>query len=161
VLVKTSHGQSDPFNLMIDLAAPTLFALDGNSAAALHTTSYQVISSNNPAVPGEYIALYGTGFGAGYGPQEILSTRENLFVLIDGRPATTAFAGRAPGYQGLDQINVQVPEGIHHGTSVPVTVTVANGPPPSCAPNTNCATFPNDPSNIIPRVSNTVSLPIK
>jgi uncharacterized protein (TIGR03437 family) len=37
-----------------------------------------------------------------------------------------SFAGRAPGFQGLDQINVQVPAGVHHNTTVPVTVISGN-----------------------------------
>jgi uncharacterized protein (TIGR03437 family) len=33
---------------------------------------------------------------------------------------------RAPGYQGLDQINIQIPAGIRRGVAVPVTVTSGN-----------------------------------
>ena len=36
------------------------------------------------------------------------------------------FAGSAPGYQGLDQINVKIPVGIPPGTTVPVVITSGN-----------------------------------
>jgi uncharacterized protein (TIGR03437 family) len=46
---------------------------------------------------------------------------------MDGQAAKVAFAGRAPGYEGLDQINVQIPAGVRHGTSVPVVVRCFSG----------------------------------
>jgi uncharacterized protein (TIGR03437 family) len=149
VVVKTSKGQSSSsFSLMIDLAVPALFALNGNSAAALHV-NYQVVSASYPAVPGETISLFATGL---YTPTSS--------VFIDGLPATITFAGVAPGYQGLDQINVQVPMGVRRKMSVPVVVTVINSPPPSCLPTVICAIRGNDPALIIPRTSNTLLLPI-
>jgi uncharacterized protein (TIGR03437 family) len=47
---------------------------------------------------------------------------QNPQVWIDGQPVAVSFAGRAPGYDGLDQINLRVPFGIRHGISVPVVV---------------------------------------
>jgi uncharacterized protein (TIGR03437 family) len=149
VVVYTSLGQSvntdtEKFKLMIDIAAPALFAMNGNSAAALHATSYQIISDNNPAAPGEYIALYGTGFGI---------AGKSMSAFIDGQPATVTWAGRSPGYKGLDQINVQVPEGTHRKMSVPVTVTVVPKPIPPCVSSVIACPA-------ISRTSNTVLLPI-
>jgi uncharacterized protein (TIGR03437 family) len=163
VVVKTSKGQSSgpfnsdsSFNLMIDLAVPALFALNGNSAAALHV-NYQVISASYPAAPGETISLFATGL---YGV-DLYATRTTPSVFIDGLPATVTFAGRGPGYRGVNQINVQVPTGVHRKTSVPVVVTVTNSPPPSCIqPGAACAIRGDDPALIIPRTSNTVLLAI-
>jgi uncharacterized protein (TIGR03437 family) len=94
--------------------APALFALANNTAAALHT-NYQVVSSSNRSYPGETISLYATALGTytQHGDLQVLDNTPQ--VMIDGIQATVSFAGRAPGYQGLDQINVQVPADAHRG----------------------------------------------
>jgi uncharacterized protein (TIGR03437 family) len=56
-------------------------------------------------------------------------------VSFDGIPGTVTYAGRAPGFTGLNQFNVQFPAGIASGTrtmviarngiaSAPVTVAI-------------------------------------
>jgi uncharacterized protein (TIGR03437 family) len=61
------------------------------------------------------IALFGTGW------------RNSLpvTVSIGGQKATVEYAGASGGFNGLDQINVQIPGGVT-GT-VPVIVTTASG----------------------------------
>jgi uncharacterized protein (TIGR03437 family) len=39
---------------------------------------------------------------------------------IDGKAATVQFAGLAPSFAGLYQVNVQVPEGVTPGNAVPL-----------------------------------------
>jgi uncharacterized protein (TIGR03437 family) len=125
---------------MVDPVAPALFVLGNNSAAALHS-NYEVISQYYPAAASEYIALYATGLGAVTSRNGLQVASVLPQVWIDGIQATVAFAGRAPGYQGLDQINVQIPTGVHRGTSVPVVVA-------------------SQQAGILPHTSNTVLLPI-
>jgi uncharacterized protein (TIGR03437 family) len=116
----------DSFAVMIEPAVPAMFALAGNTAAALHG-NYQTVSASYPAAAGETIALYATGLGAVTSRSGLQVANATPQVWIDGIQATVAFAGRAPGYQGLDQINVQIPTGVHHGTSVPVVVVSPSG----------------------------------
>jgi uncharacterized protein (TIGR03437 family) len=44
-------------------------------------------------------------------------------VAIGGVAAPVAFAGLAPGYIGLYQMNVQVPQGVAAGDAVPVMLS--------------------------------------
>jgi uncharacterized protein (TIGR03437 family) len=45
-------------------------------------------------------------------------------VTIGDLNATVTYCGAAPGFAGLFQINVKIPEGAAPGNSVPVRVTV-------------------------------------
>jgi uncharacterized protein (TIGR03437 family) len=101
--------------LDVSLMAPALFALAGNNAAAEHP-DYRVVGATAPADPGETIALYATGVrGAPNG---------SVYASVDKLDATVTYAGPAPGYEGLDQVNIQIPAGIRRAASVPVVLAV-------------------------------------
>ena len=46
-----------------------------------------------------------------------------MTATIGGVSAPVVFAGLAPGYTGLYQVNAQVPPGIGAGNGVPVVIT--------------------------------------
>ena len=104
-----------------DTPAPLLYAVSGNmQGAILHGASQQLVSASNPAVAGEAIEIYGTGLveGGAISPQ----------VFIGGRMAQILFFGDAPGYAGLNQINVAVPDGVASGSSAPVQMLYLTRP---------------------------------
>ena len=126
VTIKNSIGQHTS-TLLIAPAAPALFSLSNSGsgpASALHVSG-SIVSSTNPATAGEYISLYATGLGL-----TTVSAGLDVAVLapkvtVGGSPAVVTFAGRAPGFVGLDQINIQIPAGVSGG-AVPV-VAVSGG----------------------------------
>jgi uncharacterized protein (TIGR03437 family) len=82
------------------------------------------------ARPGDNITLYGVGFGlvtpdipAGQIVQGINALQSELKVAFAGTPATVTYAGFAPTYVGLYQINVTVPN-VAASDSVPLTFTL-------------------------------------
>jgi uncharacterized protein (TIGR03437 family) len=86
-----------------------------------------------PAKIGEFISIYCTGLGdvtnrpglGGPSPTNPLaSTLVKPTVTIGGVPATVAFSGLAPGYVGLYQVNVQVPDTAPTGPAVPLVLTI-------------------------------------
>jgi uncharacterized protein (TIGR03437 family) len=107
--------------ISITAAAPALFQLDARTVVATHIGG-QVITADAPAVPGEWVILYATGLGVtspkpGYG--EIpggaapLVDMAGFGVLLNGTKVDSkriAYAGVAPGFAGLYQINCQLPE---------------------------------------------------
>ena len=119
----TSQG-NDSINLLIDTAVPTLFALANNAAAAEDAITGDLISSANPATAGEYVSLFGTGLGPTYLSNGLSYAVTTPSVNIGGASANVLFAGRAPGYSGLDQINVQMPAGLPAGS---LSVVMSSG----------------------------------
>lgn len=124
VTVKNSLGQHTT-TLLVAPAAPTLFTLANSGsgpASALHAASGTVIGASSPATSGEYVSLYATGLGLTNSSNGLDVAILTPQVTVGGVNATVSFAGRAPGYVGLDQINIQIPAGVS-GASVPVVVS--------------------------------------
>lgn len=113
----------------VNLTAPGVFTIpnDGiSTAAALHANN-SLVSSSNPAQAGETVSVFVTGLGAvtpgvadgAPGPSNPLSNTSNtIAVYIGGKTATTTFAGLAPQFVGLYQINVQIPTGVASGNAL-------------------------------------------
>jgi len=89
-----------------------------------------------PAQKGNYITIYASGLGAvspaikegAVPPVSPLSTVSGTVTAdIGGVPATILYAGLAPGYPGLYQINLTVPANAPSGTTL--LVLYVNGKP--------------------------------
>ncbi|MBZ5578508.1 MAG: hypothetical protein LAP40_18255 [Acidobacteriia bacterium] len=112
-------GPEVPITL-VDVA-PHLFAYPNGYVLAQHT-DYSAILPDNPAHPGEIVVVYANGLGATHpnpDPGEIpwyagLMTRlSDLRVSIGGSvltPDRILYAGLTPGWAGLYQINLRLPE---------------------------------------------------
>jgi uncharacterized protein (TIGR03437 family) len=117
-------------------AAPAVFTLNmqgSGPGAILHDRTYAMVTDTNPAAPGEIILIYCTGLGALNPPVQTgeppaLPPSQTVIlaqVTIGGTAAQVQYAGVAPGYAGLYQINAQVPPATPSGAQ-PLFVT-ANG----------------------------------
>jgi uncharacterized protein (TIGR03437 family) len=116
---------------------PAFFS-NGGIAAALDQ-SYHPINNSNPAIRGQYIALYANGLGPvantpadGFPAGSNATTTTPCVVNIGGQtlPASQVpFCGLAPGF-AIYQINAQVPQNISAGNQ-PVTVTIGGKTSPT------------------------------
>ena len=118
ILLDNLAGPVIPITLAA--TAPALFQMDAKNAIAVHADG-SLLSSTAPGAAGENIVLYGTGMGlaappVGYGeiPLRAAQLRDFLKfqILLDGTlvdPSRVAYAGVAPGFAGLYQINLKLP----------------------------------------------------
>ena len=113
-------------NVIVQPAVPSVFTLGGMTAAALNAISGTVVSPAAPLRAGvDLVALYLTGLGPTTRSGNLDYADIQPAVTIGGQACKVSYAGRAPGFPGLDQINCSVPAGLS-GAAVPVVVT-SNG----------------------------------
>lgn len=121
-------------------AAPGIFAVSGGTgqAAALNEDG-SLNSKDNPAARGSVIVLFATGEGqtnpagiegrgAGWpAPVPVLP----VSVRIGDYPAEILYAGEAPGFAGLLQVNARVPAGFAPPGVLQVTLQVGTAASPA------------------------------
>jgi uncharacterized protein (TIGR03437 family) len=112
-----------PVGITLGPAAPALFQVDARTVVATHADS-SVVTQAAPAHGGELIVLYASGLGPTVPPaikDQIpktaapLARMSDFKILLNGAavdPSRVSYAGVAPGYAGLFQINVKLPENV-------------------------------------------------
>lgn len=123
--VTTSAGTST-VNVLVRPAAPAIFTQDQRGtgpATALNGLTNVLVTASAPLRAGDFVSLYLTGLGPVRRVGSLDVADQQPTVTIDGKPCPVSYAGRAPGFVGLDQINCQIPSGIAPTSAAPVFVT--------------------------------------
>jgi adhesin/invasin len=128
-------GSSNIAAVPVGTAAPGL-AYDAASGAASvqNSPSFALNSPSNPAPAGSQIIAYLTGSGPVKPPAKdgvptpndtlnLTTVTSAVTAKIGSADATVAFAGLAPGWVGLVQMNIVVPSGLTPGV-YPLSVTI-------------------------------------
>ncbi|HEV3334228.1 MAG TPA: hypothetical protein VG096_24750 [Bryobacteraceae bacterium] len=144
--VTTAAGTSAPFTVTVNATQAGLcqggVQISGNiylAATIAGTTTYVLPASANPpgitsrpAHPGEVITVFGNGFGPvtpaanqGQLVQQPNQLTNEFDIFFGPTQATVQYAGLAPGYVGLYQFNIVVPN-IPDSDAVPVTFALGN-----------------------------------
>ena len=120
LVVQNGALKSASVKVDVRAAAPGILALPGGShALAVNYPGGALNASQNPVHPGEYAVVYLTGQGlvdrpvasGAEAPASPLSLPlAAVRAKLGGIPAEVAFAGLAPGFVGLLQVNLLVPD---------------------------------------------------
>ena len=117
---------SHAVNALVQPAAPAIFTQDqtgSGPAAALNALTNVLVTGAAPLHAGDFVALYVTGLGTAHLASGLQISDQQPTITVDGKSCPVTFAGPAPGYAGLDQINCQIPTAIAPTASAPVVVT--------------------------------------
>jgi uncharacterized protein (TIGR03437 family) len=120
---------------LVPLAAanPALFLLNAGASEVVAVNQDGSINSDqNPAARGSIVVMYATGAGqtmpagvTGQAVEEPLPTPAlPVSLTMADIPANLLYAGPAPGYVGLMQINAVIPSGFVPTGDLPVVLTV-------------------------------------
>ena len=135
ITVNNNGTLSNTVEVPVAATAPGVFSAPGNGlgpGAILHA-DYTLVDAAKPAKAGEPVLVFLTGLGAVTPPvadgtagsaTTLSHTVAQVNVLIGGIPATVSYAGLAPGFPGLYQVNVAVPNDLVVTASGPVPLAI-------------------------------------
>ena len=135
LIVEREGAFSVPLPVVVVGAQPGIFTEDQSGAGqgSVLTEDGVLAGPQNPARRGRIIQIYCTGLGpvepnppSGQAapsspPARVTASR---VALVGGNSAEIVFAGLVPGYWGLYQVNVRVPEDVTPGSAVPVRLLI-------------------------------------
>ena len=141
--IHTPGGISSPFTFSVSNTAPTVF-MSGSAgpetglAVILRFDNGQLVTPTNPIHPGDTVIIYATGLGSTFpavqdgfpapttGPLSYAAAAPS--VTLGGVALNVFFAGLAPGYPGVYQINATVPGlGVPQGLNIPLSISQGGG----------------------------------
>jgi uncharacterized protein (TIGR03437 family) len=115
--VITTNGFSEA-TVNVAPAAPGVFFADGQTPAVTHADG-KLVTAASPALPGETVSVYMTGLGTVTGEiaagapapsSPLLPVRAPVTATLGGISMQPSFAGLAPGFAGLYQVNIRIPQ---------------------------------------------------
>jgi uncharacterized protein (TIGR03437 family) len=118
VVVHSDGADSPPMMVTVSAVAPGIFQF-GTNRAVVQNEDYSVNQADNPAKAGSYVIAYLTGAGIPDNPvpngtpakaDPLSRVNAQVTVTIGGHVATQVFAGLTPGFVGLTQVNLQIPD---------------------------------------------------
>jgi uncharacterized protein (TIGR03437 family) len=121
VTVITSSGAKTAIAVEVKPVQPGIFP----GAVLRAGTGESAVTT--PVRAGDYIEIYCTGLGLTSSSGGLQRTVLTPVVFIGAVPVKPVYSGLAPGYQGLYQVDVQVPAGLAPGTqSLLLSVSLAH-----------------------------------
>ena len=145
LVVQRGTSFTVPEPVTVAPAQPAVFTLNqsgqGQGLVFVATATTQVLADgSNPAKAGDVVIVWCSGLGlldqtvvageaAPFSP--LARTVDPVTVTIGGVNASVQFAGLAPGFTGLYQVNALVPAGVTPGDDVPVVLNVAGQTSPT------------------------------
>jgi endo-1,4-beta-xylanase len=116
------------------------YSSGGNNFGVILHANYQLADIGHPVQAGETVLIYCTGLGVVHSPPADgaaasgQTTIATPVVTIGGISAAVPFSGLAPGFVGLNQVNVVIPQGVPSGNQPVVLKMGSAASPPVLIP---------------------------
>jgi uncharacterized protein (TIGR03437 family) len=120
ILTIRRNTQTVERRLRVIRSTPAIFTANGDGRGQpviVHAADYSLVTADHPARPGEYLVVFCTGLGATTpsvrdgdpAPLAPVPLQGSLDVVIGSRLVdVTTYAGLAPGFAGLYQVNFKL-----------------------------------------------------
>jgi uncharacterized protein (TIGR03437 family) len=139
-VIVTRDGQaSKAVDVPVAEFQPGVFTIDGTQAVIVHGADLTLATAERPLGRGEVAALYASGLGAvlntpvdgAAGPVSPLATAlAQVGVTIGGTSCDVLYAGLAPGFVGVYEVNFRVPAEAPSGVQdIVLSANAAAAPP--------------------------------
>jgi uncharacterized protein (TIGR03437 family) len=134
-VVNNNNASSNSVEVPVAATAPGVFSLDstGVGRGAILHANFSLVNLASPAKRGETVLIFLTGLGAVDPPvpdgtagaaNPLSKAVATVNALIDGLPATVRYAGLAPLFPGLYQLNIVVPSDLSVTATGPFPLAV-------------------------------------
>ena len=141
MLVRRGSRQSATQQVTLAAAQPAVFTLDlsGEGPGLIFSSRGLLADGDNPVSAGDVLVVYCSGLGPVDPPvtagtaapgTALAQTTNPVTATIGDQPAVVSFAGLTPGFTGLYQVNLRVPEGVAAGEAA-LVLTVAGATSPA------------------------------
>lgn len=120
LVVKRGEAASAARVVRVVAATPGIFTANGGAGTpfVVHASNYGLVTEQNPARPGEILVIFCAGLGPTNPPSVTgepnppmpapLIADTEFYSVVESRVARTLYAGLAPGFAGLYQVNFQL-----------------------------------------------------
>jgi len=137
IVVQNSSVNSNTVTVPVAATSPGIYTLDqsGSGGGAILHADYSLVNPAKPAIGGEMVLIYLTGLGtvtpavadgtAGTGTA-LHTADAGLVVYVAGQQASLVFKGVAPGFPGLYQLNVTLPQYLTASGNLPLAIQTPN-----------------------------------
>jgi len=130
----TQDTYAVPETITVATVQPTIFTTNqqGTGQGAILDKNGKLVDGSTPARAGDAVQVFCTGMGATQpavasgapapATPPLAQVTVPVTATVGGKPAAVQFAGLAPNFVGLYQVNVQIPDGVTTGSAVPLVL---------------------------------------
>ena len=137
IVVQNGSVNSNTVTVPVAATSPGVYTLDqsGSGGGAILHADYGLVNPAKPAIGGETVLIYLTGLGTVKNPPAdgtagtittLYTADADVVVYVGGEQATVLFKGLAPGYPGLYQLNVTLPQFLKASGNLPLAIQTPN-----------------------------------
>jgi uncharacterized protein (TIGR03437 family) len=121
VRVKSAYGTAQQ-QAAVEAVAPAIFLLGAASAGAVLNQDNSLNTALTPLARGQVLQVYATGLGATVKQGQYAVVETAVTAVVNGTELPVSFAGLAPGFVGLYQVNIPIPAATPPGSGVSLTL---------------------------------------